>query len=112
MMLVEMSKVPSWIQIIVITREFLVSGYRLVAVEKGGTVIAASVLGKLKTVTQMIALIFAIIDLNAFGACFTQSLSGYDFIINLIVTIMMIVQTIATIFSVIDYMKGIKELMK
>ncbi|MBQ3415815.1 MAG: CDP-diacylglycerol--glycerol-3-phosphate 3-phosphatidyltransferase [Clostridia bacterium] len=112
MMLVEMSKLPSWIPIIVITREFLVSGYRLVAVEKGGTVIAASVLGKLKTVTQMIALIFAIIDLNAFGACFTQSLSGYDFIINLIVTIMMIVQTIATIFSGIDYMKGIKELMK
>ena len=112
MMLVEMSKLPAWIPIIVITREFLVSGYRLVAVEKGGIVIAASVWGKLKTVTQMFAVIFAFIDLNAFGACFTQNLFGYEFALNLIVTILMIVQTIATIFSGIDYMKGIKQLMK
>ncbi len=39
-MLVEMTKLPAWIPIIVLTREFMVSGYRLVAVEKGGKVIA------------------------------------------------------------------------
>ena len=48
-MLVEMTKLPAWIPIIVLTREFMVSGYRLVAVEKGGKVIAASKWGKLKT---------------------------------------------------------------
>ena len=111
-MLVEMSKLPAWIPIIVITREFLVSGYRLVAVEKGGTVIAASFWGKLKTVTQMFAVIFAFIDINAFGTCFSGTLTGYAFILNLFVTVMMIIQTIATIFSGWDYMKGIKELMK
>ena len=56
-MLVEFDKIPAWIPIIVLTREFLVSGYRLIAVEKGGKVIAASIWGKLKTVTQMIAII-------------------------------------------------------
>ena len=40
-MLVEMNKLPAWIPIIVLAREFMVSGYRLVAVEKGGIVIAA-----------------------------------------------------------------------
>ena len=56
-MLVEAGKLPAWIPIIVLFREFLVSGYRLVAVEKGGKVIAASIWGKIKTVTQMIAII-------------------------------------------------------
>ena len=47
-MLVEFGKIPAWIPIIVLAREFIVSGYRLVAVEKGGKVIAASKWGKLK----------------------------------------------------------------
>ena len=111
-MLVEMAKLPAWIPIIVLAREFLVSGYRLIAVEKGGEVIAASKWGKLKTVTQMIAIILAFIDLNAFGACFTKSLQNGELIFNFIVTIMMIIQTIATIFSGIDYMKGAKKLIK
>lgn len=111
-MLVEMSKLPAWIPIIVLTREFMVSGYRLIAVEKGGEVIAASKWGKLKTVTQMIAIILAILDLNAFGECFKGVLQGGDLILNLIVTILMIVQVIATIFSGIDYMKGAKKYIK
>ena len=111
-MLVEMSKLPAWIPIIVLAREFMVSGYRLVAVEKGGTVISASKWGKLKTVTQMIAIILAFLDLNAFGDCFTGVLQGGDLILNLVVTIMMIIQVIATIFSGYDYMKGAKKLMK
>ena len=42
-MLVEMDKIPAWIPSIVLAREFIVSGYRLIAVEKGGKVIAASI---------------------------------------------------------------------
>ena len=53
---VEYGKLPAWIPVVVMFREFLVSGMRLVAAGKG-TVIAASVWGKLKTVTQMVALI-------------------------------------------------------
>ena len=112
MMLVEMAKLPAWIPIIVLTREFIVSGYRLVAVEQGGKVIAASKWGKLKTVTQMFAIILAFLDLHAFGDCFTGTLQGGDFVLNFIVTIMMIIQVIATIFSGVDYLKGAKELIK
>lgn len=112
MMLVDMAKLPAWIPIIVLVREFLVSGYRLVAVEKGGKVIAASNWGKLKTVTQMLAIILAFVDLHAFGECFTGTLQGGAFLFNFIVTSMMIIQTIATVFSGFDYMKGAKELIK
>ena len=112
MMLVEEQKLPAWIPIIVLAREFMVSGYRLIAVEQGGEVIAASKWGKLKTVTQMLAIILAFLDLNAFGDCFTGALQGGDLILNLIVTIMMIIQVIATIFSGIDYMKGAKRYIK
>ena len=111
-MLVEFGKLPAWIPIIVLAREFIVSGYRLVAVEKGGKVIAASVWGKLKTVTQMFALIFAIVDNNAFAKCFLGELSGFNFGLNLIATILMIISVIATIFSGIDYIKDGKDLLK
>lgn len=111
-MLVEMDKLPAWIPIIVLAREFLVSGYRLIAVEKGGKVIAASNWGKLKTVTQMIAIILAFLDIHAFAECFSGKLQGGAFILNLTVTVMMIIQTIATIFSGLDYMKGAKDLIK
>ena len=111
MILVEASRLPAWIPIIVLAREFIVSGYRLIAVEKGGIVIAASKWGKLKTVTQMIAIIFAFIDVNNFAACFTQNLQNGYFIFNLATTTMMIIQTIATIFSGIDYLKGAKDLL-
>ena len=112
MMLVEMAKLPAWIPIIVLAREFMVSGYRLVAIEKGGKVIAASKWGKIKTVTQVIAIILAFLDLNAFGECFTGTLECGDMVLNFIVTIMMVIQVIATIFSGYDYMKGAKKLIK
>lgn len=103
---------PVWIPIIVLAREFIVSGYRLVAVEKGGKVVAASKWGKLKTVTQMIAIIFAFVDVNCFGKCFSGELQGWAFALNLFTTLMMIIQTIATVFSGYDYLKGAKELIK
>lgn len=111
-MLVEFGKLPAWIPVIVLAREFIVSGYRLIAVEKGGKVVAASVWGKLKTVTQMIAIILAFLDVNAFGACFKGNLTGFALILNSIVTIMMIIQTIATIFSGYEYLKEGKDLLK
>ena len=112
LMLVEFDKLPAWIPVIVLAREFIVSGYRLIAVEKGGKVVAASVWGKLKTVTQMIAIILAFLDVNAFGACFKGNLTGFALILNSIVTIMMIIQTIATIFSGYEYLKEGKDLLK
>ena len=54
-MLVELGRIPGWIPIIVLFREFVVSGYRLIEATDGGKVIAASKWGKIKTVTQMIA---------------------------------------------------------
>jgi CDP-diacylglycerol--glycerol-3-phosphate 3-phosphatidyltransferase len=53
--------VPDWIVIIIIAREFAVSGLRLIAVSKG-VVIAASTTAKLKTQSQMIAVIFALLE--------------------------------------------------
>ena len=111
-LLVELGKIPDWIPVIVLAREFLVSGYRLIAVEKGGQVIAASIWGKLKTVTQMIAIILIMFDRNNFWDCFRGGLNGVDFAINLVATILLLISVIATIFSGADYMKNGKELFK
>jgi len=112
LILVEIAKLPAWIPIIVITREFIVSGYRLVAVEKGGEVIAASFWGKLKTVTQMIAIILAFLDVNAYGAFLVTELTGFALVLNIIATAMMFVSVVATIFSGWDYVKNGKDLLK
>jgi CDP-diacylglycerol--glycerol-3-phosphate 3-phosphatidyltransferase len=112
MLLVEFSKLPAWVPIIVITREFIVSGYRLVAVEKGGKVIAASIWGKLKTVTQMIAIILSFIDINAFGAFINGDLQTAAYILNIVTSGIMFISVIATIFSGWDYLKNGKELFQ
>ena len=111
-MLVEMTKLPAWIPCIVIFREFVVSGYRLIAVENGGKVIAASIWGKLKTVTQMLAVIVAFIDPNSFGKVFQGGLSGYELGINIVTTALMLICVIATVFSGWDYIKNGKDLLK
>ena len=112
LILVEASKLPAWIPAIVVIREFIVSGYRLIAVEKSGKVIAASVWGKIKTATQMIGLIIAFLDSNAFGEIFNGNLTGIAFVINLATTVLLSISVIATIFSGIDYLKGSKEFFK
>ena len=115
MILVEYNLLPAIIPIIVITREFIVSGYRLVAVQKGGEVIAASFWGKLKTVTQMFAVIFAFININntnIFGYFINGNLTGIELIVNIITTVLMVVSTIATIFSGWDYLKDSKKLFQ
>lgn len=110
--LVEAGKIPAWIPIIVLAREFLVSGYRLVAVEKGGKVIAASIWGKLKTVTQMLALILVFIDTNRFFEFAFNSLTGYELVLNICSSVLLLISVIATIFSGYDYLKNGKDLFK
>ena len=112
LILVEMNKLPAWIPIIVITREFVVSGYRLVAVSKNGEVIAASIWGKIKTVTQMIAVILAFLDINSFFAFISNPLEGIHLILNIAASVIMLVSVIATIFSGWEYVKNGKELLK
>ena len=80
-----MGKLPAWIPSIVVFREFIVSGYRLIAVESNGKVIPANIWGKLKTVTQMVAIILAFVDINQYGAIFTTKLTGFNFALNLII---------------------------
>ena len=125
-MLVEYAKIPAWIPVIVLAREFLVSGYRLLAVEKGGKVIAASIWGKLKTVTQMIAIILIFVDkfnffdfiisTTNYNEAISNSLKIYmtqgEIAFNVITSILMLISVIATIFSGYDYLKNGKDLFK
>lgn len=113
--LVEYAKIPAWIPIIVLAREFIVSGYRLLAVEKGGKVVAASFWGKLKTATTMASIILVFFDGYSFADCFMKAELGMTtgaFVFNIITTVMMSLSVIATIFSGIDYLKDSKDLFK
>lgn len=116
MMLIELGRLPAWIPVIVVAREFIVSGYRLIAVEKGGKVIAASVWGKLKTVTQMIAIILAFIDKLGFATFICGGIVGevtvVELVINVLATVMMLISVVATVFSGWDYLKNGKDLFK
>ena len=112
---VEMGRLPAWIPIIVIFREFAVSGYRLIAVQNSGKVIAANVWGKLKTVTQMIAIILMFLTTQPYFAFVNSALTYMttgDFVMNILASIFMTVSVIATIFSGYEYLKGGKDLIK
>lgn len=125
-MFVEMGRLPAWIPIIVIFREFVVSGYRLIAVQSEGKVIAANIWGKIKTVTQMLGIICMFLTNHPYFAfvlraktqeeMLTNSALTYmntgDFIMNIIASILITVSVIATIFSGYEYLKGGKELLK
>jgi len=115
LILVEAGNLPAWIPVIVLFREFVVSGYRLIAVEKGGEVIAANIWGKIKTVTQMIAIILMFININntnIFGAFIKGNLEGMPLVINILATVTMLVSVIAKIFSGWSYIKNGKDLLK
>lgn len=62
--LIDMERIPSWIVIIIIGREFIISGFRLIASDNG-VVIAANYWGKAKTVCQMFMIIVLIADLGS-----------------------------------------------
>ena len=96
--LVEMGRIPAWIVIIIISREFIISGFRLVAADNG-VVIAASYWGKFKTTFQMLMIIVLI--LNFPGRFFE--------ILGIILTW---VALILTIVSLCDYLIKNKDVLK
>lgn len=126
LILVESGKIPAWIPIIVLVREFVVSGYRLIAVEKGGKVIAANIWGKIKTFTQMIGIILMFLSnetyfkflfrTSSMEKMMVSSAEVYmttgQFIINILASVMITISVIATIFSGWTYLKDGKELFK
>lgn len=61
--LIELDRIPSWIVIVIIAREFIISGFRLVASDNG-VVIAASYWGKFKTTFQIVMICLMIADLS------------------------------------------------
>ena len=71
-MLVGINQAPAWVVSVIICRELAVTGLRLLLVENGGTVLAAAMPGKIKTVTQMLSIILYI-------ALFFTIYSGYDY---------------------------------
>lgn len=94
--LVELRKIPAWIVIVIIAREFIISGFRLVASDNG-VVIAASYWGKFKTTFQMIMICLMIADLEP---------------LMLLTTIVMWVALALTVISLVDYLVKNKEIMK
>ena len=60
--LIALNKIPAWIVIVIIAREFIISGFRLVAADNG-VVIAASYWGKFKTAFQMVTVIVLILNI-------------------------------------------------
>jgi len=84
--LIEFQRLPAWIVMVIITREFIVTGLRLVAAAEG-IVIAASKGGKLKTVTQIIALTMLILNIPGGMAVMWVAMiltvwSGMDYLIK------------------------------
>ena len=84
-MLVELGYAPAWVVAIIICRELAVTRLRLLLVENGGTVLAAAMPGKIKTFSQMFAVIFLLLHWNLLGhitlyiALFFTLYSGYDY---------------------------------
>ena len=101
--LVENADIPSWMAIIIIGREFIVTGVRLVAAGEG-VVIAASIWGKLKTIIQIIAIVALLIhDLAPFEVIFT--FYRFD-------KIAMYLAVIITIYSGFDYVYKNRDVIK
>ncbi len=95
-----------WITFIVLLREFIVASVRMVAVSSGGKVIAANIWGKLKTVTQMVAIIFAI-TAEQFKVLF--DFPGVNGIIHIFVSVFLWVSAILCVISGVIYLIDNKE---
>ncbi|MBE5921493.1 MAG: CDP-diacylglycerol--glycerol-3-phosphate 3-phosphatidyltransferase [Lachnospiraceae bacterium] len=91
------SQIPAWIVIIIISREFIVSGFRLIASDQG-LVLAAGWWGKCKTVCQMIMVILLIVN--------------FDFsFINVVEQILIYLSLALTIISMVDYIWQNREVL-
>lgn len=97
---VELGRISSFVLIIIVAREFLVTGIRLLAVERG-VVIAASWFGKIKAVVQMLTLIFLLIEPFIIDASYSTATfsAGYEIFVN----IMIVLTLVLTILSGLDY---------
>ena len=93
--LVDLGKIPSWIVIIIVAREFVISGSRLIAADNG-IVIAANYWGKLKTVFQMIMIILMIMDLPQ---------------LSLLTEIVMWIALVLTVVSLVTYIMQNKQVL-
>ncbi len=93
--LVELGRIPGWIVIIIISREFIISGFRLIASDNN-VVIAASYWGKLKTTFQMIMVCLMIADISA---------------LQILTDIVMWVALMLTVVSLADYLVKNKSVM-
>lgn len=109
-MLVEDGIIPAWIPIIIAAREFIVSGIRMLA-SGDGKVIAASWYGKVKTVSQMVAIGLAFLSTNSFMEFINTKMTTGAFTLNIIMSLAMIVSVVATIFSGIDYFMKSKDIV-
>ena len=110
LMLVEAGTIPAWIPIIIAAREFIVSGIRMLAAGEGN-VIAASWLGKIKTVSQMIAITFAFLGNDAFLDFLFKQLNGSQLIVNVLMSLGMVVAVVTTIWSGVDYFMKSKNIV-
>ena len=103
--LVDLRLLPAWIVIIIIAREFIISGFRLIAAEHQ-IVIAASMWGKFKTTFQMAMIILLILNMN-----FDVYVAGVG-IIHVLALIATYVALVLTIVSLIDYLYKNKAVLK
>ena len=98
--LVDLKLIPVWVVLIIIAREFIISGFRLVASDNG-VVIAASYWGKFKTTFQMLMVIVIIFNINL--------QLGW---LNILGTILIYVSLVLTVVSLIDYIAKNKGVLK
>ena len=110
---INLGRLSAWAVMIVILREFAVSGLRMIAASKGN-VIAAKMIGKIKTVTQMIALIYLMFEpllMKIFGLGF----EGYPIAlcpVTIIGDLLFGICVIMTIVSGVDYLIKGKQYLK
>lgn len=102
---VALGRLEAWIVIIIIAREFIISGFRLVAAD-AGVVIAASMWGKVKTCFQMGLVILIIF--------FTPVFPGFETpdVINIVINILAYITAAITVISLIDYLVKNKSVMR
>lgn len=107
LVLIELGAIPSWVVLIIVAREFIVSGVRMVAASKG-EVIAASWYGKFKTVFQMVAIVlFVVKESPAFG----DSSSGFYMALYVLSWAVMGVALVLTVVSMVDYISKARHLI-
>lgn len=111
--LTALGDIPAWMTIVIISREFIISGFRLIAAERG-IVIAAGWLGKWKTAVTMVMLVMKLIVVNAAGFSVDTSgtIGGVYGSFVMIAEILLWISVILTVVSLIDYLVKNKDVMK